>query len=238
MSSLWKRITTAHVQFVTTGYLRIMEPIAGVLIKLGVSANALTTFGTAATVAGGIAFGFGYMRTGGIIIAVTAIADALDGVVARRTNNVTIFGAFYDSTLDRVADGALLAGLAYFYAVNPIHANKWMLAITLAGIIGTYLVSYARARAEALGINAKVGVMQRAERVALLCAPQALFGLALGGWVLRVVVVVLAVSAWHTAIRRINYVRLSTQGDIPSPIRVVNEKPSATGIRSTRRARP
>ena len=53
MSSLWKRITTAHVQFVTTGYLRIMEPIAGVLIKLGVSANALTTFGTAATVAGG-----------------------------------------------------------------------------------------------------------------------------------------------------------------------------------------
>jgi CDP-diacylglycerol--glycerol-3-phosphate 3-phosphatidyltransferase len=238
MSSLWKRITTAHVQFVTTGYLRIMEPIAGVLIKLGVSANALTTFGTASTVAGGIAFGFGYMRTGGIIIAVTAIADALDGVVARRTNNVTIFGAFYDSTLDRVADGALLAGLAYFYAVNPIHANKWMLAITLAGIIGTYLVSYARARAEALGINAKVGVMQRAERVALLCAPQALFGLALNGWVLRAVVVVLAVSAWHTAIRRINYVRLSTQGDIPSPIRVVNEKPSATGIRSTRRARP
>jgi CDP-diacylglycerol--glycerol-3-phosphate 3-phosphatidyltransferase len=169
---------------------------------------------------------------------VTAIADALDGVVARRTNNVTVFGAFYDSTLDRVADGALLAGLAYFYAVNPIHANKWMLAITLAGIIGTYLVSYARARAEALGINAKVGVMQRAERVALLCAPQALFGLALNGWVLRAVVVILAVSAWHTAIRRINYVRLSTQGDIPSPIRVVSEKPSATGIRSTRRARP
>jgi CDP-diacylglycerol--glycerol-3-phosphate 3-phosphatidyltransferase len=238
MASFWNRIATAHVQFVTTGYLRIMEPIAGVLIKLGVSANALTTFGTASTVAGGIAFGFGYMRTGGIIIAVTAIADALDGVVARRTNNVTVFGAFYDSTLDRVADGALLAGLAYFYAVNPIHANKWMLAITLAGIIGTYLVSYARARAEALGINAKVGVMQRAERVALLCAPQALFGLALNGWVLRAVVVILAVSAWHTAIRRINYVRLSTQGDIPSPIRVVNEKPSATGIRSTRRARP
>ena len=238
MSSIWKRITTAHVQFVTTGYLRIMEPIAGVLIKLGISANALTTIGTLSTVAGGVAFGFGYMRTGGIIIAVTAIADALDGVVARRTNNVTVFGAFYDSTLDRIADGALLAGLAYFYAVNPIHANKAMLAICLAGIIGTYLVSYARARAEALGINAKVGVMQRAERVALLCAPQALFGLALGGWVLRAVVVILAVSSWHTAIRRINYVRLSTLVDMPPPLRVVNEKPSSTGARSTRRARP
>jgi CDP-diacylglycerol--glycerol-3-phosphate 3-phosphatidyltransferase len=122
--------------------------------------------------------------------------------------------------------------------VNPIHANKWMLAITLAGIIGTYLVSYARARAEALGINAKVGVMQRAERVALLCAPQALFGLAFDGWVLIGVVVLLSVSAWHTAIHRINHVRLTTQGNIDSPIRVVSEKPSATGNRSTRRARP
>ena len=237
MSSLWKRITTAHVQFVTTGYLRIMEPIAGVLIKLGISANALTTLGTLSTVVGAVAFGMGYMRTGGIIIAVTAIADALDGIVARRTNNVTVFGAFYDSTLDRVADGALLAGLAYFYAVNAVHASKAMLAIALAGIIGTYLVSYARARAEALGINAKVGVMQRAERVALLCAPQALFGLAMDGWVLRIVVVILAVSSWHTAIGRINHVRRTTLGDVPSPIRVVNEKPSATGTRSTRRAR-
>jgi len=237
MSSLWKRITTAHVKFVTTGYLRIMEPIAGVIIKLGISANALTTIGTLSTIVGAVAFGFGYMRTGGIIIAVTAIADALDGIVARRTNQVTVFGAFYDSTLDRVADGALLAGLAYFYAVNAVHASKVMLAVALAGIIGTYLVSYARARAEALGINAKVGVMQRAERVALLCAPQALFGLAMDGWVLRAVVVILAVSSWHTAIRRINHVRLSTRGDIPSPIRVVNEKPSAAGARFTRRAR-
>jgi len=238
MSSLWKRVTTAHAQFVTTGYLRLMEPIAGVLIKLGISANALTTIGTLSTVVAGVAFGFGYMRTGGIIIAVTAIADALDGVVARRTNNVTVFGAFYDSTLDRIADGALLAGLAYFYAVNPIHANKYMLAISLAGIIGTYIVSYASASAEALGIHAKVGVMQRAERVALLCAPQALFGLALDGWVLRIVVVILAVSSWHTAVRRINYVRLSTLVDMPPSLRVVNEKHSAPGARSTRRARP
>ena len=81
MSPLWNRVTTAHAQFVTTGYLRLMEPIAGVLIKLGISANALTTMGTLSTVVGGVAFGFGYMRTGGIIIAITAIADALDGVV-------------------------------------------------------------------------------------------------------------------------------------------------------------
>jgi CDP-diacylglycerol--glycerol-3-phosphate 3-phosphatidyltransferase len=193
---------------------------------------------TLSTVAGGVAFGFGYMRTGGIIIAATAIADALDGVVARRTNQVTVFGAFYDSTLDRIADGALLAGLAYFYAVNPIHSNRLMLAITLMAIIGTYMVSYARARAEALGINAKVGIMQRAERVALLSAPQALFGLAFDGWVLRAVVVVLTISAWHTAVRRINHVRLSTRGDLPPALRVLNEKNTVSGGRISRRARP
>jgi len=238
MSSLWKRVTAAHAQFVTTGYLRIMEPIAGVLIKLGISANALTTIGTLSTVAAGVTFGLGYIRTAGIIIAVTAIADALDGVVARRTNNLTVFGAFYDSTLDRIADGALLAGLAYFYAVNAIHSNKLMLVVCLAGIIGTYLVSYARARAEALGINAKVGFMQRAERLILLSAPQALFGLTLDGWVLAGVVVLLTVSSWHTAILRINYVRRSTLVDMPPSLRVLNEKQPAIGIRSTRRARP
>lgn len=237
MKSLWKRVTSAHVHFVTTGYLRLMEPIAGVLIKLGISANALTTLGTLSTVAGGVAFALGYIRTGGIIIAATAIADALDGIVARRTGKVTVFGAFYDSTLDRIADGALLAGIAYFYATHPVHASQPMLVVSLAGIIGTFMVSYARARAEPLGINAKVGVMQRAERVFLLCAPQALFGLALNGWVLSSVVVILAVTSWHTAVLRINHVRRATLVDMPSPLRVVNEKTTLTGARPARRAK-
>lgn len=237
MSSLWKRVTAGHVQFVTTGYLRLMEPIAGVLIRIGISANALTTIGTLSTVIGGVAFAFGHMRLGGWIIAVTAIADALDGIVARRTGQVTVFGAFYDSTLDRIADGALLAGIAYFYASDPVHGSLPMLGISLAGIIGTFMVSYARARAEALGLNAKVGVMQRAERVILLCAPQALFGLALDGWVLSVVVVILTVTAWHTAILRINYVRLSTLVAVPPPLRVMTEKPLPVEGKWSRRAK-
>lgn len=236
MSSAWQRVRQSHATFVTTGYLRLMEPIAGVLIRIGISANALTTIGTLSTVAGGVAFAMGHMRIGGIIIAVTAMADALDGVVARRTGKVTVFGAFYDSTLDRIGDGALLGGIAYFYAASPEHASLPMLGFSIAGIIGTFTVSYARARAESLGINAKVGVMQRAERVALLCAPQALFGLALDGWVLAAVVVLLTATAWHTAILRINYVRIATRGDVPSPLRVINET-TTVGARS-RRARP
>lgn len=237
MRSFWDRVRKAHVVFVTTGYLRLMEPIAAVLIKLGISANALTTIGTLSTVIGGVAFAFGYMHIGGFIIGLTAIADALDGIVARRTGQVTVFGAFYDSTLDRVADGALLGGIAFFYAANPVHHSLPMLAISLVGIIGTYLVSYARARAEALGINAKVGVMQRAERVILLCVPQAFFGLAFNGWLLAGVVVLLTVTAWHTAILRINYVRTSTLVGNAPPLRVVNDKTTSSGTRSSLRAK-
>ena len=223
--------------FVTTGYLRLMEPIAAVLIKLGISTNALTTIGTLSTVLGGVAFAFGYMRLGGFIIGLTAIADALDGVVARRTGQVTVFGAFYDSTLDRIADGALLGGIAYFYASNPTHHSLPMLAVSLVGIIGTYMISYARARAEALGINAKVGVMQRAERVILLSVPQAFFGLAFNGWLLSGVVILLTVTAWHTAILRINYVRTSTLVDMAPPLRVMSDKPAAPSSRSSMRAK-
>lgn len=223
--------------FVTTGYLRLMEPIAAVLIKLGISANALTTIGTLSTVLGGVAFALGYMRLGGFIIGLTAIADALDGIVARRTGQVTVFGAFYDSTLDRIADGALLGGIAYFYASSPEHHSLPMLAVSLIGIIGTYMISYARARAEALGINAKVGVMQRAERVILLSVPQAFFGLAFNGWLLSGVVILLTVTAWHTAILRINYVRTSTLVDMAPPLRVMSDKPAAASSRWSMRAK-
>jgi CDP-diacylglycerol--glycerol-3-phosphate 3-phosphatidyltransferase len=214
-----------------------MEPIAAVLIKLGISANALTTIGTLSTVLGGVAFAYGHMRLGGFIIGLTAIADALDGIVARRTGQVTVFGAFYDSTLDRVADGALLCGIAFFYASNPIYHSQPMLAVSLLGIVGTYLISYARARAEALGINAKVGVMQRAERVILLSAPQALFGLAFNGWLLNAVIILLTVTAWHTAILRINFVRTSTLVGTTPPLRVMSDKPAPTSGRSSIRAK-
>src|SRR5688572_5711201 len=146
-------------------YLRAIEPVAALLCRLRVSPNVLTTIGTLCTVGGGIAFGMGHIRTAGFIIGITAIFDVLDGIVARRTGQSTVFGAFYDSTLDRVADGAVLGGIAYFFASSPVHRNLPMVGIAIAGIIATFLVSYTRARAEGLGIDAKVGVMQRAERV-------------------------------------------------------------------------
>jgi CDP-diacylglycerol--glycerol-3-phosphate 3-phosphatidyltransferase len=218
------------------GYLALIEPIAALLIRHRVSPNVLTTVGTLFTVAGGLAFATGHIRTAGWIVGLTAIFDVLDGTVARRTGQATVFGAFYDSTLDRVADGALLGGIAWYFATDPVYHSLPMLGVSLLAIVGTFLVSYARARAEGLGLDAKVGVMQRAERVVLISAPQAFFGLALDGWVFAGVVILLAVTAWITVVQRISFVRRTALTNVATPLRVANEKSPSPVQSAARRA--
>lgn len=219
MRRLWESVKTSYVE--------LIDPIATLLIRYDVHPNVITTLGTCCSIAGGVIYGFGHISTGGWFLATTALFDVLDGRVARRTGRTSVFGAFYDSTLDRIADAAVLGGLAVFYATSPRHANIWMLIIALAGVIGGFIVSYTRARAEALGVNAKVGFVQRPERVVLLSAPQALFGLALGGWVLAAIVVLIAVSAWVTAVQRVIAVYRATAGLERAPRQVVTI-PAAT----------
>lgn len=218
----------------------MLDPIVGFLAKHKVSPNSITTVGTLLTIAAGVVYGSGHIMTAGWLMGATAFFDVLDGEVARRSNRSTVFGAFYDSTLDRVADGALLGGLAFFYATNATHRNIYMLVVCLVCIVGTFLISYTRARAEALGIDAKVGLMQRPERVILLSAPQALFGLFWNGWVLIAIIVLLTVTAWITAIQRIAFVYRATLEKQATPIRVVPvdppSPPQATAVPATRRA--
>ncbi|HLV27413.1 MAG TPA: CDP-alcohol phosphatidyltransferase family protein [Gemmatimonadales bacterium] len=207
MKRLWESIQR--------GYLKVIEPVADFMVRRRVNPNTITTIGTLCSVLGGVVFATGRIRTAGWILGLTALFDVLDGTVARRTGRSTVFGAFYDSTLDRVADGAVLGGLAVFYGSSVAYGSHLMLAVTVAGIIGTFLVSYTRARAEALGIDAKVGIMQRPERVTLLSAPQAFFGLAFGGLVLAGIVVLLTVTAWITAYQRIRFVYEATHAAGP-----------------------
>ena len=225
--------------YLKKGALRTIEPAISLLARHNVNPNAITTVGTLLTVAAGVVYGTGHIMTAGWLMAVTAFFDVVDGEVARRTGRSTVFGAFYDSTLDRVADGALMAGLTVFYATNPVHHNVYMMVVCLLGIIGTFLVSYTRARAESLGIDAKVGVMQRPERIVLLSAPQALFGLFWNGWVLIGIVVLLTVTAWITAVQRIAFVHRFTQHPDTKSIRIINDPaspPKPAGISATRRA--
>lgn len=199
------------------GYLRLMEPIAEFLVRRDVHPNTITIWGTVLTVAGGVIYGTGHISVGGWFLGITALTDVLDGKVARLSNKSSDFGAFLDSSLDRVADGAVLGGLAVFYALNPVHHSVPMVVVCLAGIIGAFLTSYTRARAESIGLDAKVGMLQRPERVVLLSAPQAFFGLLLNGWVLATIIVVLTVTAWITVVQRVKFVYDNTRPPAPTP---------------------
>jgi CDP-diacylglycerol--glycerol-3-phosphate 3-phosphatidyltransferase len=205
---------------VKAGYLRVIEPVADFLVRHRVNPNVITTIGTACTIAAAVIYAFGHISIAGWVLGLTAIFDVLDGTVARRTGRETTFGAFYDSSLDRISDGAVLAGLTVFYANDTSRHSVPMVVICLLAILGTFLTSYTRARAEALGIDAKVGLIQRAERVVLLSAPQALFGLAFDGWVLKGIVTLLAVTSWITAVQRIAFVHRVTTGAAPLPLTV------------------
>ncbi|MEO8563824.1 MAG: CDP-alcohol phosphatidyltransferase family protein, partial [bacterium] len=166
-----------------TGYLRLIEPAAAWFVRHGVRPNTITTLGTLCTIAGGVLYGFGHIRSGGWLLGLTALFDVLDGMVARRTSRSSVFGAFYDSTLDRIADGFVLGGLAVFFASRPEWWGVPMVGTCVLALVGSFVTSYTRARAEGLGIDARVGMLQRPERVVLLSAPQAFFGLAFHGLV-------------------------------------------------------
>jgi CDP-diacylglycerol--glycerol-3-phosphate 3-phosphatidyltransferase len=192
---------------IKVGYLRLIEPVVEWFIRHRVSPNVITTVGTACACLAGLIFASGHISIAGWTLGILAFFDVVDGTVARRTGKSTLFGAFYDSTLDRVADGFLFGGLTFFYASNTIHHSLAMVTVAMTGLLATFLTSYTRARAEALGIEMKgIGIMERPERIALLAAPQAFFGLALDGWILRTVVTLLAVTAVITFVQRIQHV--------------------------------
>ncbi len=215
------------------GYLGLISPVAEWLVRRGVQPNTITTIGTLCSVTGGIIYGTGHIRTGGWFLGLTALFDVLDGMVARRTNRSSAFGAFYDSTLDRVADGFVMGGLAVFFATRPGWIGTTMVVVCILGLIGTFVTSYTRARAEALGVDAKVGVLQRPERVVLLSAPQAFFGLALGGFVLIAIIVLLTVTAWITAAQRIAAVHRAVRREQVGPARAMGEPTTSVVRRST-----
>jgi CDP-diacylglycerol---glycerol-3-phosphate 3-phosphatidyltransferase len=148
--------------------IRILDAMVRGLASLGVPPNVLTTIGVMINIGCGVLFGMGEFFWAGIVLIVANVFDMLDGNVARLTGNVTKFGGFLDSTLDRLSDMVAILGIMVFYAGNtPQHS---IVNVILAGVamIASVLVSYATARSEALGVKANVGFLQRPERIVLL----------------------------------------------------------------------
>ncbi len=143
----------------------VLEPVAQALDRLGIHPNTITLAGLMLQIGVGILYYHGFIRRGGLLLLIFAPLDALDGAVARAGGKQSTFGAFFDSTLDRFSDAALILGLTSYYLQRGMDLQVNVLLIAL---VFTLLVSYTRARAEALGIACKVGLLTRMERIALI----------------------------------------------------------------------
>jgi CDP-diacylglycerol--glycerol-3-phosphate 3-phosphatidyltransferase len=166
---------------------RYLVPVARWLGRLGVHPDGITVVGFLLQVAVGLLFYLGRVRLGGGLLSVVAPLDALDGAVARANGEDGAFGAFLDSTLDRLSDAALILGLVAH------HVQQGMLlevALLLVALVAALMVSYSRARAEALGLPCKVGLLTRLERVLLIAALSVLGLTSLLAWSLAVLSVV------------------------------------------------
>jgi len=173
---------------------RVLTPVAELLARTPVTPNAITIIGTAGVAAGALwLFPIGHLFAGTMVCTGFVLADMLDGVLARVKGTSGAFGAFLDSTLDRIADAAVFAGLTIWLVRTGQEALAW---VALFCLVAGALISYAKARAEGLGIPCDVGFAERTERMLLALVPAGLTGLgvpyvlAVGLWVLAVLSVV------------------------------------------------
>lgn len=145
-------------------WTNVWSPLANLFIRWGISPNTVTFVGTVGVTAGAlIFFPQGKLLTGVLVITAFVFSDIMDGYMARATGQVSKFGAFWDSTLDRIGDAAIFGGLAMYY-VGP-GDNDWLAALAIYCLSMGSVTSYARARAESLGMQAKVGIAERADRL-------------------------------------------------------------------------
>lgn len=145
---------------------RAVKPMGESLRKVGVTPDVLTVAGLLLAVAAGISVGAGALRIGLLLVILAALPDLLDGAVAKAGNTASQRGAFFDSVIDRVTDALLLGGVAWYLAS---HDSPHMSVLPFAVMAVSATISYERAKAESLGLQAKGGLMERAERIILLC---------------------------------------------------------------------
>ena len=189
------------------GFLRALDPLADGMVRVGLKPNGITTISVVLLCASGAAYAMESLRTGGVMLLVSGILDLLDGKVARRANMASPFGAFYDSTMDRLGEAALFTGIGIHFMNTPGQRLPFLgLGACFAALSCSFLVSYARARAEGLGLDCKVGIARRAERFIGLGIPTVIWGAGRSGWLLLFILVVLALVSAVTVVQRIAHV--------------------------------
>ncbi len=201
---------------------RIIEPVTRALIRWRVHPNAITTAGFVVTLLAGYLYHLDHVRWAGLCVLLGGLSDIFDGRVARESGLASKFGAFYDATLDRMSEIVVFIGLISLYnQYGREMADVWMIYVIAIAIGGSLMVSYTRAKAEALGLDCSVGFMQRAERLVLLGGGSLFFGLMWNGLVLKGILILVAVTTVLTTIQRIVWVYRQAAGvpldEVPAP---------------------
>ena len=190
-------------------FKKLIEPIAKALIAIGLTANAVTVIGAVGTIVVAIATGVtGWLFGGAVVLTLLVLADSLDGSIAALTTGGTEFGAFLDSTLDRIADWAMLVGVIIFFLM---HRDWWHTAIdnmigiaaAAVAVMTSFVTSYARARAESVGYEVKNGIATRADRLTIILVGMAITGLTRQGLWLAIAMILLAGLGLVTVFQRI-----------------------------------
>ena len=186
----------------------IATPFAKIFIKLGFTPDSITLLGTFGVVVVSVIFlAQGQFLIGSFLFMLFVGLDAVDGTVARLLNRNSKWGAFFDSVLDRIADGAVLGSLAFYFASEN---NVTYFVLSLISLVASEIVSYTKARAEGLGLNCDTGLAERPERVIVVVAGTFLAGIGIN-WMLLASIWVLAAISVITVIQRMLFVLKQTK---------------------------
>ncbi len=209
-------------RYVRAATRRVLTPLARGLLRVGVGPDLVTVIGTLGVCIGALAF---YPRgdffVGSVVITLFVLLDTVDGTMARLTGRRSAWGAFLDSTLDRVADGAIFGGLALWYAGRG--DDLVLCAVALYCLVSGSVVPYAKARAESLGMTADVGIAERADRLTLVLFCTGLSGLGVpylreaGLWILAAAATVTVAQRMLTVRRQSSSAPVATSDDAPPP---------------------
>jgi CDP-diacylglycerol--glycerol-3-phosphate 3-phosphatidyltransferase len=181
----------------------LLEPLARLINRTGISPNLLTVMGFVLTVGVAYVLATGHLQIGGVLLAVAGLFDALDGTLARLAGRRSRFGAFLDSTVDRFSEAVIFLGLLVHYTQHGGQRESFLIYATL---VGSLMVSYTRARAESIGIECKRGILTRFERAVVLVVGLILNQMLIALWIM-------AVLSNFTALQRIYLVWRATGGE-------------------------
>ncbi len=203
-----ERKKTTFTDLLRVWFKWILEPIAGFLNRLGLMPNTMTLLGLAGNVFGAVLIARGTMFWGGLVVLLVGPIDALDGTMARLRGEPSDFGGFVDSVTDRYSELVIYGGLLYYFLSLGKTTAAFLVFVAAAGSV---LVSYVRARAEALGFEAKIGALTRVERY-LVLAPALVFDYPV------VAMWIIAILANFTALQRIWHVRKQARARFASTL--------------------